>query len=100
LDRWSKFSRASEVRLRFVALYAAEYCRIANAGNGGQALRKSKPFVDPRQLPLFPEYQDVYPLCGAASELTTCHRLYNTQRACLRCMDGLRRYGWKPVRLT
>jgi hypothetical protein len=61
-------------------------------------LPKPKPFIDARQLSLFPDYRDVCPLCGSASGLTTCRRLYAIQLACKTCAEGLRRYGWTILR--
>jgi hypothetical protein len=49
------------------------------------------------QLPLFPDWQESCPLCGAAAELTTCRRLYSTMRACARCAEGLKRQGWQVI---
>jgi hypothetical protein len=49
------------------------------------------------QLELFPDWQEQCPLCGAASDLVTCRRMYHIQRACLRCAEGLRQHGWQVM---
>jgi hypothetical protein len=56
-----------------------------------------KVIVLPNQLPLFPDYVETCPTCGAAGELVTCRRLYSTLRACARCADGLRKQGWQVI---
>jgi hypothetical protein len=56
-----------------------------------------KVYVLPGQLELFPGWVEECPLCGAAGTLTTCRRLYTTQRACLRCADALKGRGWVIV---
>jgi hypothetical protein len=50
----------------------------------------------PRQMSLFTEeeLQEQCPLCGAAGDLVTCRRVYSSQRACVRCANGLEAYGW------
>jgi hypothetical protein len=58
---------------------------------------RPKPFTDPRQLLLFADWEESCPLCGVAGTLTTCRRLYASQRACLRCADALQGYGWVIV---
>jgi hypothetical protein len=58
---------------------------------------KAKSFTDSRQLELFADWEECCPLCGAAGTLTTCRRLYTTQRACLRYADALKGCGWVIV---
>jgi hypothetical protein len=54
-----------------------------------------KVYVLPGQLELFPDWEELCPLCGTAGDLVTCRRLYSTQRACVRCVHGLQAYGWR-----
>jgi hypothetical protein len=56
-----------------------------------------KVYVLPGQLELFPDWEDLCPLCGAAGDLVTFRRLYSTARACVRCADGFKVYGWSVM---
>jgi hypothetical protein len=58
-------------------------------------MRNTKPFIDPRQLLLFPNWEETCPLCGMPGDLTMCKRLYELLPACRRCTEGLKRYGWQ-----
>jgi hypothetical protein len=51
------------------------------------------------QLSLFPqeELEERCPLCRSAAPLATCRRIYVLKRACLKCVQELRRYGWAVV---
>jgi hypothetical protein len=55
---------------------------------------RAKPYVDPRQLPLFPGWSEECPLCRMPNPLVTCRRLYNVQWACEVCAKGLQKHGW------
>jgi hypothetical protein len=61
---------------------------------------KRKNFVLPGQMSLFTEAElrEWCPLCQSARPLATCRRLYSLQRACWKCVEGLKRYGWQIVR--
>jgi hypothetical protein len=59
-------------------------------------MSRGEVWILPGQMSLFTEEElrETCPLCGAAGELTTCRRMYNTLRACRRCVDALKVCGW------
>jgi hypothetical protein len=62
-------------------------------------MSRRKDVALPGQLSLFlkEELEECCPLCWSAAPLTTCRRMYVVKRACMKCAQELRRYGWAIV---